>query len=140
MALKKIIDIGETFPVKKPRLGAAPPLDDVLDNIAAAQAVPGPVIAPPSARVPVQVPVQSDTTAKAPAKPPRPAKVNDGRGIHRGIGTDLRHNTTTGRTYQFGVRTTPEFAETIKQMAAERRMTLGEVLEEMLEVYRRARG
>lgn len=135
MALKKIIDIGETFPVKKPRLGAAPPVEDVLDNVAPpvvpyAAPTPPPVVAPPSALPETRRPI---------AKPQKPAKIQDGRGVHRGIGTDLRHSQTTGRTYQFGVRTTPEFAETIKQMAAEKRMTLGEVLELLLDAYRAAR-
>ena len=33
MALKKLIDVGEAFPkVKRARLGAAPAIEDVLDN------------------------------------------------------------------------------------------------------------
>ena len=34
MALKQLIEVGEKFPtLKRARLGAAPPVEDVLDNV-----------------------------------------------------------------------------------------------------------
>ena len=41
MALKKLVDVGEKFPtLKRARLGAAPPIEDVLDNVGAPELPP----------------------------------------------------------------------------------------------------
>lgn len=127
MALKKI-DVGVKFPKLKPsRLGAAPPLDDVLDNVGAPEAPPSRQnAAPPSPSVRS---VQNSASASVPAK---------GRGVHAGVVTDARRGPRTGRTYQFGARTTPEFAEEVKRMAAEKGVTIGELLEDMLAAHRKS--
>ena len=144
MALKKMIEIDETFPVlKRARLGAAPPAHDVLDNVGAPelptqQPPPEPA---PMAKVAEPDPataIGDDTAAThAPKKRERAAK-RVGRGIHKGGGTDARRYRTTGRTHQFGARTSPEFAESVKVMAREKNMTVGELLEDMWKAYRAA--
>ena len=78
-----------------------------------------------------------DAATHAPKKRERAAK-RVGRGIHKGGGTDARRYRTTGRTHQFGARTSPEFAESVKVMAREKNMTVGELLEDMWKAYRAA--
>ena len=144
MALKKIIQIDETFPVlKRARLGAAPPAHDVLDNVGAPE-LPTKQLPPESAMIakvaePNLDPDTGDEAAAthAPKKRERAAK-RVGRGIHKGGGTDARRYRTTGRTHQFGARTSPEFAESVKVMAREKNMTVGELLEDMWKAYRAA--
>ena len=141
MALKKMIEIDEAFPVlKRARLGAAPPAHDVLDNVGAPelptkQAAPEPA---PMVKIPEPNPElatsDDDAATHAPKKRERAAK-RVGRGIHKGGGTDARRYRTTGRTHQFGARTSPEFAESVKVMAREKNMTVGELLENMLKAY-----
>lgn len=122
MALKKI-DVGVKFPKLKPsRLGAAPPLDDVLDNVGASDVSP--------ARARTAAPAQDQTTGSESSVPAK------GRGVHAGLVTDARRGPRTGRTYQFGARTTPEFAEEVKRMAAEKGVTIGELLEAMLAAHK----
>ena len=144
MALKKMIEIDETFPViKRARLGAAPPAHDVLDNVgapelptkqAAPEAAPVAKVAGPN----LDFDTGEETAAThAPKKRERAAK-RVGRGIHKGGGTDARRYRTTGRTHQFGARTSPEFAESVKVMAREKNMTVGELLEDMWKAYRAA--
>ena len=144
MALKKMIEIDETFPVvKRARLGAAPPAHDVLDNVGAPelptqQPLPEPALMAKVAE-PDPAPAIGDETAATTAlkKRERAAK-RAGRGIHKGGGTDARRYRTTGRTHQFGARTSPEFAESVKVMAREKNMTVGELLEDMWKAYRAA--
>ena len=144
MALKKMIEIDETFPVlKRARLGAAPPAHDVLDNVGAPELPTKQLPPEPASMVKVAEPnfdpVTGDETAAthAPKKRERAAK-RVGRGIHKGGGTDARRYRTTGRTHQFGARTSPEFAESVKVMAREKNMTVGELLEDMWKAYRAA--
>ena len=143
MALKQMIEIDETFPVlKRARLGAAPPAHDVLDNVGAPELpTKQPPLEPPMVAVaqPNLDPNTGDETAAthAPKKRERAAK-RVGRGLHKGGGTDARRYRTTGRTHQFGARTSPEFAESVKVMAREKNMTVGELLEDMWKSYRAA--
>ena len=144
MALKKLIEIDETFPkLKRARLGAAPPAHDVLDNVGAPELPvkqlplePAPVaeVAEPS---PDPVSGEDAAAAHAPKKRDRATK-RVGRGVHKGAGTDARRYRTSGRTHQFGARTTVDFAEGVKVMARGKNMTIGELLEDMLKVYKAA--
>ena len=135
MALKKLVDVGEAFPVKKkPRLGVAPPLADVLDNIGA------PDLPPPAPLPANETKQQPDIPDNADLTPvPRSTKVerakNGGRGVHTGKGIDARRQKKTGRDYQFGARTTVAFADEVKRLAAAEGITIGELLEDMLEAY-----
>ena len=58
-----------------------------------------------------------------------------GQGVHKGSGTDARRYRKTGRMYQFGARVKPDFAESVKVIAAANNVTIGELLEEMEKVY-----
>ena len=135
MALKKLVQIDESFPVlKRARLGAAPPAEDVLDNVGAVDVQPPPLAI-------VEVPkagTEEESQTKTPKKRERSAR-RVGQGVHKGAGTDARRYRKTGRTDQFGARVKPEFAETVKVMAADKNMTIGELLEEMLNVYKAAK-
>ena len=135
MALKKLVQIDESFPVlKRARLGAAPPAEDVLDNVGAVDVQP-----PPLAIVEVpKAATEEESQTKMPKKRDRSAR-RVGQGVHKGAGTDARRYRKTGRTDQFGARVKPEFAETVKVMAADKNMTIGELLEEMLNVYKAAK-
>jgi hypothetical protein len=132
MALKKLVDVGEAFPLKRsPRLGAAPPPADVLDNIALPDL-------PPLASEHFEQP-RAPRTAFSDAPFPRPAVVqhqSGGRGIHTGKGIDARRQIRTGRDYQFGARTTVAYADEVKRLAAAEGVTIGELLDAMLEAYR----
>ena len=135
MALKKLVEIDESFPVlKRARLGAAPPAEDVLDNVGAVEVQPPPLAI-------MEVPkagTEEEFQTKTPKKRERSAR-RVGQGVHKGAGTDARRYRKTGRTDQFGARVKPEFAETVKVMAADKNMTIGELLEEMLNVYKAAK-
>jgi hypothetical protein len=138
MALKKLVDVGEKFPtLKRARLGAAPPVEDVLDNVGAPELAPPPVEQADAA--PAEHPVEQPSHATPRAKPA--AKKRDGsgkrvgQGIHKGTGTDARRYRKSGRTFQFGARVKPEFAEGMKLTAADRNVTIGELLEEMRSIY-----
>ena len=136
MALKKLVQIDESFPVlKRARLGAAPPAEDVLDNVGAVDVQPPPLAI-------VEVPnaaTEEEFQTKTPKKRERSAR-RVGQGVHKGAGTDARRYRKTGRTDQFGARVKPEFAETVKVMAADNNVTIGELLEEMLNVYKAAKS
>jgi hypothetical protein len=132
MALKKLVDVGEAFPVKRsPRLGAAPPPADVLDNVALPDL-------PPLARdhlEPPQAPRMLLTGGPAPRHVAAQHQ-SGGRGIHTGKGIDARRQIRTGRDYQFGARTTVAFADEVKRLAAAEGVTIGALLDAMLEAYR----
>ena len=141
MALKKMIQIDESFPVlKRARLGAAPPAHDVLNNVGAPELQPPQSWKEPTQDAKVSEP-NSDTAHSDDASATHTSKKREraakrvGRGIHKGTGTDMRRYRTTGRTYQFGARTTPEYAETVRVMALKMNKTVGELLEDMLKVY-----
>lgn len=138
MALKKLVDVGEKFPtLKRARLGAAPPVEDVLDNVGA------PELAPPQSQTaavaqPEQPaePAGDDTHRANPAAKKRERTTKRvGQGVHKGAGTDARRYRKSGRTEQFGARVKPAFAEGIKQTASEKNLTIGELLEEMRSIY-----
>lgn len=134
MALKKLVDVGEAFPVKRPRLGVAPPPADVLDNVSVRDLPPpGPaeVNDERHADLPEKAAVASLHTAPL-------QRAGDGRGVHTGKGIDARRQKKTGRDYQFGARTTVEFADEVKRIAASRGVTIGELLEDMLGAYHRS--
>lgn len=138
MALKKLVDVGEKFPaLKRARLGAAPPVEDVLDNVGAPELAPPPVqkidIAP--AEHPGEQPSQDTPRAKPTARKREGSAKRVGQGIHKGTGTDARRYRKSGRTFQFGARVKPEFAEGMKLTAADRNVTIGELLEEMRSIY-----
>jgi hypothetical protein len=132
MALKKLVDVGEAFPLKRsPRLGAAPPPADVLDNVALHD------LRPLASEHLQQSPAPRTAYTDAPL--PRPAAVqhqSGGRGIHTGKGIDARRQIRTGRDYQFGARTTVAFADDVKRLAAAEGVTIGELLDAMLDAYR----
>jgi len=141
MALKRLVDIDEKFPViKKSRLGAAPQAEDVLDNVGS----PDISLNHAAATVPSHSP--NDAIAETPKaaedgerngaakKRERTAK-RVGQGVHKGRGTDARRYRKTGRTYQFGARVSHDFAEGVKVTAAARNVTIGELLEEMRSIY-----
>lgn len=138
MALKQLVDVGEKFPtLKRARLGAAPPIEDVLDNVGA------PELAPPPTQVVVTAqpeqlkePIADETLrAKPPAKKKEGTTKRVGQGVHKGAGTDARRYRKSGRTEQFGARVKPAFAEGIKITASEKNLTIGELLEEMRAIY-----
>ena len=135
MALKQLVDVGEKFPtLKRARLGAAPPVEDVLDNVGA------PELAPPQSQTAAvaqpEQPAGDDAHRANPAakKKERTTK-RVGQGVHKGAGTDARRYRKSGRTEQFGARVKPAFAEGIKQTASEKNLTIGELLEEMRSIY-----
>lgn len=140
MALKKLVDVGEKFPtLKRARLGAAPPVEDVLDNVGAPELAPPTTLSPPAAAVTPTQP--SDASADdAPRSRPQTKKREGttkrvGQGVHKGGGTDARRYRKSGRTFQFGARVKPEFAERMKLTAADKNVTIGELLEEMRSIY-----
>ncbi len=138
MALKKLIEVDEKFPaMKRARLGAAPPVEDVLDNVGSPE--PLQPIAPQPATEAAGQPHDQQTCDVPRAKPATkkkdgPAK-RVGQGIHKGSGTDARRYRKSGRTFPWGVRVHPEMAERVKVMAGERNVTIGELLEDMEKVY-----
>jgi hypothetical protein len=138
MALKQLIDVGEKFPIlKRARLGAAPPIDDVLDNVGTPE-LPAPVTQPASPAVAEQSkePAPEDAPrAKPVVKKKEAAAKRVGQGVHKGSGTDARRYRKSGRTFQFGARVKPEFAESMKITAADKNVTIGELLEEMRAIY-----
>lgn len=142
MALKKLIEIDEKFPViKKPRLGAPPPADDVLDNVGEAEK-------PQKATLRETTPMEdAGTTAEAAAEDesatpeqtrsgvPRKRERQPKRQAHPDRSIYGRRYRKTGRTFQFGARVTPEFAEAMRVTAAARNITIGELLDEMRTIY-----
>jgi predicted DNA-binding ribbon-helix-helix protein len=58
--------------------------------------------------------------------------------VHSGPGIDARRRTKTGRDHQFGARTTLAFADEVKRIAASRGITIGELLDDMLDAWRRS--
>lgn len=139
MALKQLVDVGEKFPtVKRARLGAAPPIEDVLDNVGAPE-LPPPASPPDAAIAPEQSQgSQTDDVlrAKTMAKKKESTARRGGQGIHKGRGTDARRYRKSGRTFPWGVRVHPDMAERVKVMAGEKNVTIGELLEEMEKVYK----
>jgi hypothetical protein len=133
MALKKLVDVGETFPVKRPRLGAAPPPADVLNNVGAPDLAPPAPVAANDALNAYPVP---QAAVAPPVIAPASRDGSDGRGIHTGKGIDARRQKKTGRDYQFGARTTVAFADELKRIAASKGITIGGLLEDMLEAYK----
>lgn len=138
MALKKLVEVDEKFPVmKRARLGAAPPVEDVLDNVGSPEPSQS---APPQQASEAAVQSQDQPAIDAPKakaatkKKDSPAK-RVGQGIHKGSGTDARRYRKSGRTFPWGVRVHPEMAERVKMMAGEKNVTIGELLEEMEKVY-----
>lgn len=138
MALKKLVDVGEKFPtLKRARLGAAPPVEDVLDNVGEPE-----LAAPPKQftdAAPTEHPgeyLSPDTPRAKPAAKKREGTAKRvGQGVHKGTGTDARRYRKSGRTFQFGARVKPEFAERMKLTAADKNVTIGELLEEMRSIY-----
>lgn len=138
MALKKLVDVGEKFPtLKRARLGSAPPVEDVLDNVGEPELAPPPKQPADAAPVehPGEQPTQDTPRAKPAARKREGSAKRVGQGIHKGTGTDARRYRKSGRTFQFGARVKPEFAEGMKLTAADRNVTIGELLEEMRSIY-----
>ncbi len=139
MALKKLVDVGEKFPtMKRARLGAAPPIEDVLDNVGAPE-LPPPMSALDAAIAAEQsqAPQTGDAPqAKTMARKKKSTGKRGGQGIHKGRGTDARRYRKSGRTFPWGVRVHPDMAERVKVMAGEKNVTIGELLEEMEKVYK----
>jgi hypothetical protein len=144
MALKKMVDIGEKFPViRKPRLGAPPPADDVLDNVGEPEkqqkAVPSPeAMAPATDRESApDASSADDNTASEQGRgtAPRRRERQPKRQAHADRSIYGRRYRKSGRTFQFGARVTPEFAEAMRVTAAARNMTMGELLDEMRTIY-----
>ncbi len=142
MALKKMIEIDEKFPVmKRPRLGAPPPADDVLDNVGepdkpksaperpAAAAVDGVEISDDDTAT------QADDAAASTVRSGAGRKRQPKRQAHPDRSIYGRRYRKTGRTFQFGARVTPEFAEAMRVTAATRNITMGELLDEMRTIY-----
>jgi len=139
MALKQLVDVGERFPtVKRARLGAAPPIEDVLDNVGTPELPSS--IPPQPAAVGSEQSQESHTDdaprAKATAKKKESTGKQAGQGIHKGAGTDARRYRKSGRTFPWGVRVHPDMAERVKVMAGEKNVTIGELLEEMEKIYK----
>jgi hypothetical protein len=143
MALKKMIEIDEKFPVmKRPRLGAPPPADDVLDNVGEPDK---PKNAPerPVAVAVDDVEISDDTSTQADDAAASTARSGAGRKRERQPKRQAhpdrsiygRRYRKTGRTFQFGARVTPEFAEAMRVTAATRNITMGELLDEMRTIY-----
>ena len=87
MALKKLVDVGEKFPtVKRARLGAAPPIEDVLDNVGAPELLPP--IPPQDAAIAADQSQVSQTDdaprVKMMAKKKESTGKRGGQGIHKG--------------------------------------------------------
>ena len=144
MALKKLVDIGESFPkVKRARLGVAPAIEDVLDNVGTPELnpTPQPTAPEPPSAIPEPATGQGSETKSDDAPRAKTLKKKEGtvrrtgQGVHKGSGTDARRYRTTGRTHQFGARTKLDFAEAIKSRALEKNMTIGELLEDMYTFY-----
>ncbi len=139
MALKKLVDVGEKFPtVRRARLGAAPPIEDVLDNVGAPELAPP---TPPQIAPITDEQSQGSQTGDAPrvkttTKKKEGGGKRGGQGIHKGAGTDARRYRKSGRTFPWGVRVHPDMAERVKVMAGEKNVTIGELLEEMEKVYK----
>ena len=138
MALKQLVEVSEKFPtLKRARLGAAPPVEDVLDNVGspepAAPAAPQPT-APISGQSQETFADQSQRVKAVPKKREATTK-RVGQGIHKGAGTDARRYRKTGRTFPWGVRVHPDMAERVKVMAGEKNVTIGELLEDMEKIY-----
>jgi len=143
MALKKLVDVGERFPtVKRARLGAAPPIEDVLDNVGTpelpSRASPQPVLI--SSEQSQGSPSDDAPRVKQVAKKKENTAKRAGQGIHKGAGTDARRYRKSGRTFPWGVRVHPDMAERVKVMAGEKNVTIGELLEEMEKVYKIIEG
>lgn len=139
MALKKLVDVGEKFPtVKRARLGAAPPIEDVLDNVGAPElAPPMPVLDAATSPEPSRGSQTDDAPqAKTVAKKRESSARRGGQGIHKGAGTDARRYRKSGRTFPWGVRVHPDMAERVKVMAGEKNVTIGELLEDMEKIYK----
>ncbi|MEQ1695887.1 MAG: hypothetical protein ABL901_08605 [Hyphomicrobiaceae bacterium] len=138
MALKQLVDVGEKFPtLKRARLGAAPPIEDVLDNVGAPELAPPPTQAAATAQ-PEQLkePTADDAIRAKPATRKKESTTKRvGQGVHKGAGTDARRYRKSGRTFQFGARVKPEFAEGMKVTAADKNVTIGELLEDMRAIY-----
>jgi hypothetical protein len=138
MALKKLVEVDEKFPaLKRARLGTAPPIEDVLDNVGAPE--------PSLPSIPQQsgsVAEQSQGRGTDDAPRAKSGKRKDtatkraGQGIHSGRGTDARRYRKSGRTFPWGVRVHPDMAERVKVMAGEKNVTIGELLEEMEKIYK----
>jgi hypothetical protein len=138
MALKQLIDVGEKFPtLKRARLGAAPPIDDVLDNVGMPElTVPVTPLASPAVAEQSTEPASDDAPRAKPVAKKKDAPTKRvGQGVHKGSGTDARRYRKSGRTFQFGARVKPEFAESMKVTAADKNVTIGELLEEMRAIY-----
>ncbi|MEQ1698186.1 MAG: hypothetical protein ABL901_20340 [Hyphomicrobiaceae bacterium] len=138
MALKQLVDVGEKFPtLKRARLGAAPPIEDVLDNVGAPELAPPPTLPAIAAQTDQTVGPAADEAlrAKPPAKKKESTTKRVGQGVHKGAGTDARRYRKSGRTFQFGARVKPEFAEGMKVTAADKNVTIGELLEDMRAIY-----
>ncbi|MEQ1697706.1 MAG: hypothetical protein ABL901_17880 [Hyphomicrobiaceae bacterium] len=137
MALKKLIQIDESFPVmKRARLGAAPPIEDVLDNVGTPE-VPAVQAAQPvtTEHEATPEPKSDEAPKNKPARKREASAKRVGQGVHKGSGIDARRYRKTGRTYQFGARVRPEFAEQLKVLAADKNVTIGELLEAMYDAY-----
>lgn len=138
MALKQLVDVGEKFPtLKRARLGAAPPIEDVLDNVGTSELAPPPTQAAATSE-PGQLkeaPTDDATRAKPATKKKESTTKRVGQGVHKGAGTDARRYRKSGRTFQFGARVKPEFAEGMKVTAANKNVTIGELLEDMRAIY-----
>jgi hypothetical protein len=141
MALKKLSMIDERFPViKRPRLGAAPPPDDVLDNVgepegkakAADAGLAGGLVSDRGGAGERQQAGEADASVARSARRKERATRRSSGAERNNYGRRYRK---TGRTFQFGARTTPEFAEAVRQIAAQRNVTLGELLEDMKDIY-----
>lgn len=138
MALKKLVEVDERFPaLKRARLGTAPPVEDVLDNVGS----PEPSLSTiPQQRESAAGRPAEDGTDEAPraktGKKRETAAKRAGQGIHKGRGTDARRYRKSGRTFPWGVRVHPDMAERVKVMAGEKNVTIGELLEEMEKIYK----
>ena len=137
MTLKQLVDVGEQFPkIKRSRLGAAPPVEDVLNNVGAPE-----ITAPaPQIQVTVTADPLKDASVEEATRPKLPRKKEGtakrvGQGVHKGSGTDARRYRKSGRIHQFGARVRPEYAEAVKVTAASKNVTIGELLEEMRNIY-----
>lgn len=138
MALKQLIEVGEKFPtLKRARLGAAPPVEDVLDNVGTpelpSKAATQPVTS--NSAEPQEAAADDALPKKSSPKKRETASKRGGQGVHKGAGTDARRYRKTGRTFPWGVRVHPDMAERVKVMAGEKNVTIGELLEEMEKVY-----
>ena len=119
MALKQLVEVEEKFPtLKRARLGAAPPVEDVLDNVGSPELSVAATPQPPKPANQPQELADGDTPrTKAGAKKRDATTKRAGQGIHKGSGTDARRYRKTGRTFPWGVRVHPDMAERVKVMA-----------------------